>query len=239
MMRLRPILAFWVIAFCLRQVHPRRHRRARAVERNRGQTLAPPGVDADSLGTARDPNRVGETTVTTPAEYKAIEGSRTTVAAPNDAVVGGGRYAFEAWSDGGTRVHEVSSTESGTYTATYREVSSPPSGGGGDGGGGEGNGPNGGGGSGAEPVKPGPTKPKLTARPPKQTSSTTARFVFGGVAGTSFRCKLDRGKFVACRSPRTYRRLKPGSHTVRIYATDGTAERSAATVFSWKIVLGA
>lgn len=182
---------------------------------------------------------VGETTVTTPAEYKAIEGSRTTVAAPNEAVMGGVRYAFEGWSDGATRVHEVSSTESGTYTATYKEVSSPPSGGGGDGGGGGGNRPGGGGGSGAEPVKPGPTKPKLTARPPKQTSSTTAKFDFGGPAGTSFRCKLDRGKFVACRSPRIYRRLKPGGHTVRIYATDGTAERSAATVFSWKIVPGA
>ncbi|HEY5334096.1 MAG TPA: PQQ-dependent sugar dehydrogenase, partial [Solirubrobacterales bacterium] len=59
----------------------------------------PPGIE---IG-------IGETTVTTPAEYKAIENSRTTVAAPNEAVVDGATYAFERWSDGGARVHEVSS----------------------------------------------------------------------------------------------------------------------------------
>jgi glucose/arabinose dehydrogenase len=187
----------------------------------------PPGIE---IG-------VGESSVTTPAEYLVIENSRTTVAAPNEAVVGGVKYAFQGWSDGGARVHEVSSTEPGTYTAIYREVPSPPSGGGGDGGGGGGGNGTGGGGvgaSGTEPVKPVP--PKLKGRPPKQTSSTTAKFVFGGPAGTSFQCKLDRGKLAGCRSPRIYRKLKPGRHTVRIYATDGSGGRSAATVFSWKIV---
>jgi glucose/arabinose dehydrogenase/uncharacterized membrane protein YgcG len=189
----------------------------------------PPGIE---IG-------VGESTVTAPAEYLVIENSRTTVAAPSEAVVGGVKYAFQGWSDGGARVHEVSSTASGTYTAIYKELSGP-SGGGGDGGGGTGGGGgNGGsgGGGGPSPVTPAPAKPTLKTRPAKQTSSTTARFVFGGPAATGFQCKLDRGKVVACRSPLVYRHLKPGRHTVRIFATNGS-QRSGATVFSWKIVPG-
>jgi glucose/arabinose dehydrogenase len=184
----------------------------------------PPGID---IG-------VGESSLTAPAEYIAIEGSRTTVAAPAEAVVGGVKYAFERWSDGGDRVHEVSSTEPGTYTAIYRTLEvappSPPGGGGGSGGGG-GNPPG--------PEAPRVTvaaKPTLKGHPAKQTRLRTAKFVFGGSPGTRFSCKLDRGKAASCRSPRIYRRLKAGRHTVRIYATKGSAGQSAATVFSWKIL---
>jgi glucose/arabinose dehydrogenase len=190
----------------------------------------PPGIE---IG-------VGESSLTAPAEYVAIEGSRTTVAAPAEAVVGGVKYAFERWSDGGARVHEVPSTEPGTYTALYQRVSEPPPGGGGGGGNGSGGNESGGGGSGgsgAGPPAPGPVaKPNLKVHPPKQTHSTTARFIFGGSPGSRFSCKLDRGKSVSCRSPLTYRRLKRGRHTVRIYATNGSARQSAATVFSWKVL---
>jgi hypothetical protein len=86
------------------------------------------------------------------------------------------------------------------------------------------------------PLKVSTPKPTLKVSPPKQTRSTTAKFVFGGPAGVSFHCKLDRGKFVACRSPRIYRRLKPGRHTLRVYATNAAGARGATTVFSWKIV---
>jgi glucose/arabinose dehydrogenase len=183
----------------------------------------PPGVE---IG-------IGESKLTTPGEYIAIEGSRTTVAAPEEAVVGGVKYVFERWSDGGPRVHELPSTEPGTYTAIYKEAAAPPPS---AGGGGSGGSSGGAGGSGTEPAKPVPAKPRLKVRPPKQTSSTIARFVFDAPAGAGFQCRLDRGKLVACHSPLVYRRLKPGRHTVRIYATDGGAGRSAAMVFSWKIV---
>jgi glucose/arabinose dehydrogenase len=186
----------------------------------------PPGVE---IG-------IGETALIAPAEYIAIENSRTNVAAPSEAVVGGVKYAFVGWSDGGARVHEVSSTEPGkTYTAKYKEVPVPPSNGGGDTGTGGNNGGGTGGGDGMGTEKT-PAKPTLKVSPPKQTRSTTAKFVFGGPAGTTFHCKLDRGKFVACRSPRIYRRLKPGRHTVRVYATNAAGGRGATTVFSWKIV---
>jgi hypothetical protein len=185
----------------------------------------PPGVE---IG-------IGESKLTTPAEYVAIEGSRTSVAAPQEAVVDGTRYTFRSWSDGGARVHDLPATVPGTYTATYAAESGPPQAGGGSGGGGASQG--GGGGDGGGPATPSPpVRPKLTGHPAKRTHATTARFVFGAFAGAKFSCKLDRGKLVACRSPLTYRRLKSGNHTVRIYATDGAAGRSAAAVFSWRII---
>ena len=195
----------------------------------------PPGID---IG-------VGETHLVTPAEYKAIEGSPTTVAAPIEETIGGVKYVFQRWSDGGARVHEVSSTAPGTYTAIYAAVEE--TGGGGDirirwrqlsgGGNSSGGGAPSGGGSGSESKKSGPpARPKLKSGPAKRTRSTTARFVFGGSAGNKFMCKLDGGKFAACRSPKVYKKLKPGRHKVSIYATSGSGGRSATTVFSWKIV---
>lgn len=54
--------------------------------------------------------------------------------------------------------------------------------------------------------------------------------------GSTFRCKLDRDRYRPCGSPRRYR-LRPGPHTVRVYAIDtaGNRDRSAAT-FSFRVV---
>ena len=38
--------------------------------------------------------------------------------------------------------------------------------------------------------------------------------------GSSFKCKLDRKAFAPCTSPKTYRKLKPGKHKVKIEAID-------------------
>ena len=46
-----------------------------------------------------------------------------------------------------------------------------------------------------------------------------AKFRFTStVAGSSFRCKLDKGPFKPCKSPKTYRRLKPGRHIFKVKA---------------------
>jgi RTX calcium-binding nonapeptide repeat (4 copies) len=49
--------------------------------------------------------------------------------------------------------------------------------------------------------------------------------------GASFRCRLDRGPFRPCRSPRSYR-VGPGRHAFRVYAIDaaGNPDRSPAVV---------
>lgn len=64
-----------------------------------------------------------------------------------------------------------------------------------------------------------------------------ARFGFSSSAGDgSFQCRLDRGPFKPCTSPKTYRHLKPGHHTFRVRAvsasglTDPTAAVSRFSI---------
>jgi hypothetical protein len=51
--------------------------------------------------------------------------------------------------------------------------------------------------------------------------SATMRFTgSGGTGKLKFRCRLDKGRFRACRSPKRYTKLKPGRHTVSVEAVD-------------------
>jgi hypothetical protein len=45
-----------------------------------------------------------------------------------------------------------------------------------------------------------------------------ATFRFGGTDALSFECRLDLRRYAPCRSPRAYRRLRPGRHTFRVRA---------------------
>lgn len=66
---------------------------------------------------------VGPASVTTPATRPVIVGSSNSVSAPGPQTLGGTRYAFESWSDGGAAAHNiVAPATPATYTATYREV---------------------------------------------------------------------------------------------------------------------
>jgi hypothetical protein len=52
-----------------------------------------------------------------------------------------------------------------------------------------------------------------------------ATFFFGGsggAGGVGFQCKLDRGRFARCRSPKTYKHLKKGKHLFQVRAFDGS-----------------
>lgn len=44
--------------------------------------------------------------------------------------------------------------------------------------------------------------------------------VTGNTNGMRFQCRLDRGKWRPCRSPKVYKRLKRGKHVVRVLATN-------------------
>ena len=60
---------------------------------------------------------------------------------------------------------------------------------------------------------------KITKGPAKSSKATTAKFKFTAtVAGSSFECKLDNGKWAKCKSPQTYKKLKPGKHTFQVRA---------------------
>jgi glucose/arabinose dehydrogenase len=89
------------------------------------------------------------------------------------------------------------------------------------------------------PPPPSPRPPKIKSRPAKSTSKTSAKFVFSGEAGQRFRCKLDNKSFSSCKSPRTYKHLKLGKHSFRVYAVNGSGSRlTKNTTFQWKIVKG-
>ena len=64
---------------------------------------------------------------------------------------------------------------------------------------------------------------KIKKGPKAKSKATTAKFKFTStVAGSSFQCKLDKGKFKKCRSPKTYKKLKPGKHLFKVRAVGPT-----------------
>jgi Ca2+-binding RTX toxin-like protein len=80
-----------------------------------------------------------------------------------------------------------------------------------------------------------PPRTRVLRRPPNVLLASGRRhvvgFAFAANEAASFRCKLDRGPFKPCRSPRLYR-LGPGLHVFRVFAIDraGNRDRSPARV---------
>jgi len=54
-------------------------------------------------------------------------------------------------------------------------------------------------------------------------------------AGSKFQCRLDRGKFTGCKSPKIYRNLKPGKHVIKVRAIK-SGRTGAAKVVKFKVV---
>jgi glucose/arabinose dehydrogenase len=165
-----------------------------------------------------------------PFTFTAIEKAHVLLSAPETAQVGGTGYAFQGWSDSGERNHTILVEGDKTYTATYAGSGEPPSGGGSSGSGSGTGGSNGGGGA---------TAPQtvLDKHPPKTTRSNQAKFSFrASPPGATFRCKLDGKPAQSCRSPKTYKKLKPGKHTFKVWAVTGILSDPTPAKFSWKIL---
>lgn len=147
-----------------------------------------------------------------PFALTAIEGSNVPIAAPQTVQLNGQTYNWQSWSDGGARSHTVLASKSATLEALYRtpgEKSGPPT----------------------------PPSTRLLKHPPKSTHSTIAKFAFGANrAEATFRCKLDRKPAKGCRSPKTYKRLKPGKHTFKVWATAGGLTDPTPAKFAWKVL---
>lgn len=175
---------------------------------------SPPGIQL-TAGLLQGPS---------PLSLTAIEGSHVLLSAPATAQIGGATYTWQSWSDGGERIHTVLADHSSAITATYvghpADTAPPPNGG-----------------PAEEKEEPRP-QPKVTIRshPPKTTHSTTARFALASdQGGASFRCKLDKGSYKACRSPQAYRHLRPGSHAFAVVAVVAGVQGKPAK-FSWKVL---
>jgi hypothetical protein len=86
------------------------------------------------------------------------------------------------------------------------------------------------------PVSP---QTKLGSHPKKtiKTKKKKVKVKFGfssSAAGATFKCKLDKGKFATCTSPKTYK-VKPGKHTFSVVASSGGVADPTPATFSFKV----
>jgi hypothetical protein len=91
----------------------------------------------------------------------------------------------------------------------------------------------------ANPKKgPAPTTKILKAK----VKELTARFLFKGAdadgASVKFECKLDRQKYHRCRSPKTYKNLKPGKHRFLVRAVSANGADSTPAKRKFRIQAG-
>lgn len=79
---------------------------------------------------------------------------------------------------------------------------------------------------------------KLGAHPKRRTHRRTARFTFSGNGrGAKFECRLDRGRFRRCASPKSYAGLAAGAHVFRVRFIDPAGNRDATpSRFRWRIL---
>lgn len=62
---------------------------------------------------------------------------------------------------------------------------------------------------------------RIRRGPPRSTRSRTAAFAFTSTESRSrFQCKLDKGRWTKCRSPKRYAGIKRGRHTFQVRAID-------------------
>ncbi len=124
---------------------------------------------------------------------------------------GGGKWSLSYGSavPGGTPIAATQTTSAkGTSELALATTATPP-GEGGDGGGG------------ATKVDKTPPQTKITKGPKKKSHKRTAKFKFtSSEQGSTFRCKLDRKPVKPCRSPKKYKKLKPGKHVFKVFAVD-------------------
>ncbi|HET8954393.1 MAG TPA: PQQ-dependent sugar dehydrogenase [Solirubrobacterales bacterium] len=169
----------------------------------------PPGIEL--LG--------ANTEAASPFTVQAIIGSEIQLAAPQTATIGGVVYTFSSWSDGGAREHPilVSAGQTG-YTANYTGGPPPPPP------------PE------EEKEKPVPNT-KIVRHPPAKTAKTKAAFSFSStVSGSTFACRLDGKPKAGCGATKTYKKLKPGKHTLKVWASAGGKTDPTPAKFSWKVL---
>jgi hypothetical protein len=91
----------------------------------------------------------------------------------------------------------------------------------------------------AAPLSPAAPQTVLAAKAAARTHDRTPTFRFrADVAGASFECAVDRGRFKACRSPFTTKKLTLGPHTVSVRALAGGRADPSPLKFSFRVLRG-
>jgi hypothetical protein len=93
-----------------------------------------------------------------------------------------------------------------------------------------------GGSGGGKTTPPDTTKPTITVskKPKSKTTSKKLKVVFKADETATFLCKLNKGKFKACKSP--YKKtVKLGKHKLQIKATDAAGNVSSVKTIKWTV----
>lgn len=70
---------------------------------------------------------------------------------------------------------------------------------------------------------------RIVSHPKRRSHRRTAKFGFrANEKDSTFECNLDRRHFRPCRSPVSYRHLRPGKHVFRVRGTDAAGNRAKA-----------
>jgi hypothetical protein len=77
---------------------------------------------------------------------------------------------------------------------------------------------------------------KITSGPPPETADASATFTFKGVAGGTYECSIDDGKWQPCTSGQTFGPLLPGDHQFQVRETLAGLVGPPAT-YRWTIDL--
>jgi hypothetical protein len=92
----------------------------------------------------------------------------------------------------------------------------------------------------SNPQPPSAPDTSLGSHPAKKIKTTKKRikvkFRFSAsTAGATFKCKLDKGAFAPCTSPKTYK-VKAGKHKFSVEAVSGSLTDSTPATFSFKVI---
>jgi hypothetical protein len=80
-------------------------------------------------------------------------------------------------------------------------------------------------------------KPKITTRPDKLATSTSARFAFAVRGGKArFQCRLDGHSWSTCQAPVTFSKLATGSHSFSVRSTGARGKHSRIARFRWQVL---
>jgi hypothetical protein len=163
--------------------------------------------------------RVFRKATASPGELRSFLGEATADGTGNWSLT------YAAAIPGGTNIGATQSELEGTSELAFAVTATAPATGGSSGG--------------TKEDKPAnPEKPNVDKSAPQTTilkkriKGRTAKFKFASnEAGSTFQCRLDEKPFKPCRSPKRYKRLKPGKHVFEVRAIDavGNKDKTPAT----------
>ena len=183
---------------------------------NANAGIQPPQIDSAKLGSASGSGaeagadvRVFRKATTSPGELESFLGEATADGSGNWTVT------YAAAIPGETQVAATqTSVEGGTSELAFAKTEPAPK----------------------TPEPPSgedstPPQTKIVKGPKAKAHATTVKFKFSSSeAGSSFECKLDKKPFKPCKSPKKYKKLKPGKHVFKVRAVDkaGNADPTPA-----------